>query len=264
MTLHKHREEMTKQHLVPPEQLRLGIGPFEDAALFLESGRETLELARTAMDLKPIHRILDVGCGCGRIALPAMEFLSASGGYCGLDVDADCIAWCQDNIQGRDGRFSFARLDIGSDSYNPLGKVAVETAVFPYPDGMFDRALVSSVFTHMTESGIARYLEELYRVLVPGGRILASLLLMNDATVSALTNRTTSFSFTHRLGQSSWTLDPDNPLDGVAVDEDWFRENAVAAGLTHEATTHGTWRDILGWEVQHDWMVLSRPDGEAS
>jgi SAM-dependent methyltransferase len=239
------------------------MGPFEDPELFASSGRETLDLARDLMSLLPSHRLLDLGCGCGRVSVPAMAFLDDSGSYAGLDIDPECIRWCSEKIEAQDGRFSFTYLDVHSESYNPQGTISPDGTVLPFPDGDFDRALVSSVFTHLTEAGTARYISELGRVLRPDGLVLASFLLMNGATESAVGAGTTSFEFRHPLGANSWTLDPSNPLDGVAVAEAWLRRLALDTGFLLDQTVYGTWRETLGWAVQHDWVVLRRASGEA-
>lgn len=36
--------------------------------------------------LKPSDRVLDVGCGIGRLAIPLTQYLDARGGYAGLDI----------------------------------------------------------------------------------------------------------------------------------------------------------------------------------
>lgn len=85
----------------------------------------------------------------------------------------------------------------------------VEHLSFPYDNGTFDVALLSSVYTHMCQSGIKRYVHELGRVLRPGGRCLVSAMLMNEATKTAVQAEMTLFNFVHRLGQWNWTFDPD-------------------------------------------------------
>jgi ubiquinone/menaquinone biosynthesis C-methylase UbiE len=249
---------------VPPDSLRMAMGPFEDPAVFLTSGRDTLDLAVRLTGLEPTHRLLDLGCGCGRVALAAMQFLGERGSYAGLDVDAGCIDWCVKNIEARDGRFAFTCLDVRSDAYNPLGALSADQAILPYADGSFDRALVSSVFTHLPEGGIAQYLAELQRVVVSDGFVLVSLLLMNDATRSAVRAGTTSFVFVDRFGAHSWVLEASRPLEGVAVEEGWFQNLARRQGFLIQELTYGTWRTTHGWKVQHDWLVLHRLSKEAA
>lgn len=240
------------------------MGPFEDPAVFIASGRETLQLAERMAGLRPTHRVLDLGCGCGRLALPMMEFLADGGSYTGLDIDAGCIDWCVKNIAAQDTRFSFTFLDVQSDAYNVGGTVPPEEVRLPWPAHAFDRAVVSSVFTHLREEGIVRYVSELRRVIVPGGSVLASLLLMNDGTRAAMRNGSTSFMFEHRIGDHSWTLDHSQPLEGVSIDEAWFQALARRAGFAIPEVTYGTWRTTRGWTVQHDWLVLHRESGEAA
>src|SRR5262249_46160271 len=44
--------------------------------------------------LKPQHRVLDVGCGIGPLAIGLIPHLT-TGSYEGLDVHGEAIAWCQ-------------------------------------------------------------------------------------------------------------------------------------------------------------------------
>jgi len=242
---------------IPPETLRLGMGPFEDPTLFLESGRDTLALAQRMIGLDGTHRVLDLGCGCGRLAIPMTTFLS-TGRYAGLDIDAACIHWCVENIQAGDPRFSFVTLDVHSSAYNPGGRSSAETVTLPYEAQAFDRVIVSSVFTHMTERGIARYLSELQRVIGEHGLVLASLFLMDDAAQLAIRRRTTSLNFHARLGDNSWTLRRTAPLEGVALGPRWFHETAQDRGLVVKEVEYGSWRARRGSDIQHDWVVLAR------
>lgn len=236
----------------------MGMGPFEDPALFLESGRDTLALAQRMMGLESTHRLLDLGCGCGRLGVHMPSFLSPTGTYTGLDIDSACIAWCVENIEMHDPRFSFVTVDVQSHAYNPAGGLHVESITFPFDDNAFDRAIVSSVFTHMTEAGIARYMTELHRVTANDGLILVSLFLMDDAARSAAIGKATSFTFDAQLDENSWSIDAATPLDGVAVDPAWFQKTARARGLEVKRIEYGTWRTRRGWKVDHDWVVIGQ------
>ena len=246
---------------VPPPDLRAGMGPFEDPDLFVRSGRETLDLARRMIDLGPADHVLDLGCGCGRVAIHLLSYLGPSGSYLGVDVDSACVSWCTSHITSRRSDLVFQHIDVRSSSYNPEGALTSQDVRLPADDAVFDTALLSSLFTHMTELGIRRYLEELCRVVKQGGRVLVSLLLMNDGASSAIARGATLFAFEEPLGEWSWTLDRSQPLDAVAVSEEWFSDAASEHRFEVTRVEYGTWRENRSWEVQHDWVSLRRLAG---
>lgn len=249
---------------IPPASLCAGLGPFEDPARFLESGRETLELARRICGIRPDSRFLDVGCGCGRIALAMLDFLAPEGAYVGFDVNSECIDWCVEHIEAQDRRFHFEHVDVQSASYNIGGAITAENFVFPYADDSFGCAFVSSVFTHMEEGGIDRYLSEIGRVIAPDGSVVVSLLLVNSSTVEAVKREKTLFLFKHRLGPNSWTIDQLNPLDGVGISEAWFLLLAPKHGFHVASIEYGKWREVRSWAVQHDWLCLRRASDKSA
>jgi len=53
---------------------------------------------KTIGGVRPDDRVLDVGCGCGRMAVPFLNYMSDIGGYWGFDVSRDGIAWCNRRI----------------------------------------------------------------------------------------------------------------------------------------------------------------------
>ena len=50
---------------VPPERLRIWVGPFSDAELFVRSGEQTLNEIVGLCGLPADSRVLEIGCGCG-------------------------------------------------------------------------------------------------------------------------------------------------------------------------------------------------------
>lgn len=128
---------------VPPQELRIGVGPFADPKLFLDSGVQTLELFRDRTGLLPQHSVLDVGCGCGRVALALRSFL-ADGDYVGLDPCEEYVDWCNTHIAAVDSRFRFIHLDTVAPRYNDASETSASQLQFPLL-GSFDRCLFSSV-----------------------------------------------------------------------------------------------------------------------
>lgn len=97
--------------------------------------------------------VLDWGVGCGRVARHLGPLVA--GQFHGCDIDDDNVAWCAANL---DGIFASSRLEP------PL----------PYPDASFDAIYGISVFTHLRAPWEARWLEELHRVMRPGGVLMVT------------------------------------------------------------------------------------------
>ncbi|MEA2167292.1 MAG: hypothetical protein QOF76_592 [Solirubrobacteraceae bacterium] len=100
------------------------------------------------------QRVLDFGCGPGRLMRLLGECAAAGVELHGVDVDGDLIDWAAANIP-------FSRFVQGPHE-PPL----------PYPDGHFDLVLSHSVFTHIDRERQDWWLAELRRVTAPGGLLL--------------------------------------------------------------------------------------------
>lgn len=105
-------------------------------------------------------RILDWGCGCGRLARYAARLPGVA--VSGCDVDHDNLDWCAQNLPG-----TFVKTGM----HPPL----------PFPDESFDLIYGLSVFTHLREPLQNEWLAELNRVSAP-----AALLLMTIHGTTAL------------------------------------------------------------------------------
>jgi ubiquinone/menaquinone biosynthesis C-methylase UbiE len=103
------------------------------------------------------YMILDIGCGGGR-TVSKLAAMATEGKVCGLDYsDVSVAATKRTNAKW-----------IG------LGRVEVrhgEVSQLPYPDGTFD--LVTAVETHIWWSNLAGDMREVFRVLRPGGTLIA-------------------------------------------------------------------------------------------
>jgi SAM-dependent methyltransferase len=154
-----------RDRLTPPRRLDF-VGHSDFAATGDEFMAHFVELG----GLQPHERVLDVGCGIGRMARPLAGYLSSDGAYEGFDVNPDGIAWCRRRYRRHPG-FGFQVADIFNARYNPAGAHRADEYRFPYEDATFDFVLATSVFTHLLEADAANYLAECARVLAPGGRL---------------------------------------------------------------------------------------------
>ena len=83
----------------------------------------------------------------------------------------------------------------------------------------------------------------------------------SNSSSAATTYSATLFAFEEPFGEHSWTLDRSQPLDAVAVSEEWFSDAASEQRFEVTRVEYGTWRENRSWEVQHDWVSLRRLAG---
>ena len=100
------------------------------------------------------RRVLDFGCGCGRVARNFRW--SKDTRLAGVDIDGDNIQWCRDHLPHGD----FAQIA----ALPPL----------PFPDESFDLIVSVSVMCQMTEDYQFAWLHELHRVAQRGALVLVA------------------------------------------------------------------------------------------
>lgn len=161
--------------IVPPiaaTSLRANVGSPSLAGNLFVSDAWFMVLSRI---LKENSIVLDVGCGCGRMAR-TLVYHPYIKHYIGFDVIRENIDWCEHTIVPRSqGRFEFHYLDVFSRRYNPTGRIQGTDVVFPVVERSIDFAFAGSVFTHLLEEDARHYLREVRRALAPTGIFLPSI-----------------------------------------------------------------------------------------
>ncbi|HVP37574.1 MAG TPA: class I SAM-dependent methyltransferase [Candidatus Saccharimonadales bacterium] len=203
--------------LVPPEALN-----FVGGGNFQEIGREFKDHFVRLGGLQPHERVLDVGCGIGRMAIPLTTYLRPPGEYHGFDIVPHGIAWCQQRITARFPHFRFVHANLFNRSYNPDGPIQPKDFRFPYPDRYFDFAFLTSVFTHMLPEDLEHYLAEIERVLRPGGRSLITWFLLNAESGRHLAEGSSALAFKYEVEGCLSTHD-DKPEEAIAYPEEVVR-----------------------------------------
>jgi SAM-dependent methyltransferase len=212
--------------LLPPPSLRRWVGA-ED---FVAEGRWFVaELARRGA-LVGGMRVLDLGCGSGRLALAlAATSELAPSLYRGFDVDARCIGWCRRRIARHRPAFGFYRADLRSSSYNPRGREDPALFRFPHEDGTFDLVVAASLFTHLLPAAADRFLAESARVLRSGGNLYLTAFLRS--AVADPSRHPVTFAPAVVDGEPLSIHDPGRPEAAVALDEERLLEQALESGL---------------------------------
>jgi SAM-dependent methyltransferase len=225
-----------RKDMMPPRNMRL-IGDGDFRAIGLAFRRLFTDYG----GLKPDDRVLDVGCGIGRMAVPLAGYLSANGEYQGFDVVRKGVEWCQENITPRYPKFHFHHADIHNKDYNPHGAIQASGYEFPYDDGYFDFVLLTSVFTHMLPPDLENYLYEISRVLRRGGTCFITFFLLNEESAGLIRRKLSKQNFIHEVG-GCFTTTLENPEAAVAFLEPYIRGLFARSGLTICEPIHfGSW-----------------------
>jgi len=203
---------------IPPQALWIGYGRTPEE--YVESGREHVERMRdilrgSGFELPAAPRILDLGCGSGRMTRWLIQEAN-QGEVWGCDIDASHIHWAQRNLRPPFRFFTSTTLPT-----------------LPFPDGHFDLVYAGSVFTHVGDLAQG-WLLEVRRILRPGGR---AYLTFHDRHTETLM-KTPAYSWVgasqelarygglpHDLGMLVLDRWPERGQTTVYYDHDWLRES---------------------------------------
>lgn len=154
---------------LPPTRLRAGGTNFRADTDFLATAtREATRLVADAGFSRPL-RVLDLGCGAGRLAYGLIEIDAPIARYDGVDVMAPQIDWCVQQVTRRHPEYRFTTIDVYNERYNPGGARAASDTALPLESASYDVAYAYSVFSHLLSADVRAYLVEFARLLVPGG-----------------------------------------------------------------------------------------------
>ena len=220
---------------LPPLRLRdVGQGDFRRIG-------EGLAAMLVRHGLEPQHRVLDIGCGVGRVALPLTRILT-TGTYDGFDIVKRWVRWCRRHITPRHPNFRFAHADVYNSHYN-RGGVPAASFRFPYDDASFDFAFATSVFTHLDLAAAKHYLAEAHRVLEPGGTLLATFFIVDGDVADA--------ALDFKVDRGDYRLlDDKDPDWGIAFHERVLDELLPPALWRDRTIERGAWRNRDGVEFQ--------------
>jgi SAM-dependent methyltransferase len=223
----------------PPHSLRSFVG---GASNFAEAGDFFLREIQRMRLINQGDRILDIGCGCGRVASALAadaEIRELDIRYTGMDVDRAGVEWCRRHITSRDPRFEFYHADCRNPSYNPKGSIDERSYRFPHDGSSFNLILLTSVLTHILEDGLRNYVQEAARLLSPRGVIYATIFLYQSPEQLAAGSGLPEAAFTaiheaaFQNARGNYALNrDDHPANAVAYSEQFVRAVVKDAGLS--------------------------------
>ena len=142
---------------IPPARLMVLVTGTADTSWYVEGGRlGAVSICRILQEagVKPagFRSVLDFGCGCGRVIRHWPRLSQAE--LHGTDYNPRLVQWCRRHLP-------FARFQ--SNTLEPR---------LNYTDEQFEFAYALSVLTHTPEKLQQPWIEELWRILRPGGYLL--------------------------------------------------------------------------------------------
>ncbi|MCZ7618471.1 MAG: class I SAM-dependent methyltransferase [Myxococcota bacterium] len=196
-------------------------------------------------DLQPYvgkDRLLDLGCFSGGKTVAYQERFGVREAW-GIDVREVYIEAARE-FASRKQANAFFRVGVAED--------------LPFPDGNFDTIISTDVFEHVTD--VSRALNECYRVLRPGGRLIVVFPSYWHPLEHHL-SLVTRMPFIHFLAQGSALVEIYNEIiDERGESAAWYRREHPSL-LPHERcnTINGTTRrdfkklvEAMAWEIEAD------------
>ena len=182
--------------------------------------------------------VLDFGCGCGRMARRlALADAPMPARYVGIDIHRGMIRWATDNLGSRLPNFSFVHQDVFNPQMNP-DPALPRTAPFPVQDDGVTLLIGWSVFTHLLESQAEYYLDEVARVLRPGGVAIITWFLFEKAYFPMLQDF-----------QNALYINEHDLTNAVIFDREWLLGALTRRGLRIRAAVPPAIRGFQ-WDME--------------
>jgi SAM-dependent methyltransferase len=156
-----------------PESAISAVDGSQSEEVVRHTGRWSAEQVRAALDIGPADDVLELGCGIGRIG---RELAPLCRSWTGVDISENMIDFARQRLSGQPN-VRFHKLQ--RTSLDMLG------------DDCIDKAYSIAVFCHMDKEDLYLYLQELSRVVRPGGTIFVE-----------------TWNLAHPVGWRRWAYEP--------------------------------------------------------
>lgn len=176
-------------------------------------------------------KILDLGCGCGRMASVIAPTLDQNSGgtYTGFDIWQEGVEWAQKNVTTLYPHARFVALG------NHAGYDANSAYRLDVADSSQNAVISTSLFTHLRRLPAAQYAAEIARVLKPSGKAYLTFFASKDEW--------RSWNYPGEIEEDDYAINFKNvQAEDTFADEAKINQMLHDNGLRVVGIKYGNWR----------------------
>ncbi|MFN2621454.1 MAG: class I SAM-dependent methyltransferase [Chthoniobacterales bacterium] len=224
---------------------------------------EVLTVMTNYVHLSSQGTVLEVGCGCGRIAAALTQHLQSGSRYVGVDIVSGLVEFGRKFITPRYPQFKFLLLDQGNFTYDAWrskgGLVDLEKLSQAQPQSSVDLAISISLFTHLDYAPALEILNAIRWMLGPKGQAFITVFVLDDKAREGIHGSRSCFGFSHRTPSGKLHSEKlEDPTYAVAYEIGQLEELVQSAGLTLDHWIRGYWSSGDASETFQDALLLRK------
>jgi SAM-dependent methyltransferase len=223
---------------------------------------------RRYLHINPFARLLDFGCGVGRVTLSVLKHHPEVGHITGFDIMPQVIQFCESHIATSFAKTSFQLIGGTNDHYDQFIEAANRGAAKSHAQlraeygGKFSSIFAFSVFTHVELEDLRALLSLLSALVQPGGHVLITAFVLTPTTRKAIRDRSALFPFANADPTADgdiFVADHTDRLAFIAFDHALIEQAAFDAGLVIHQIEYGSWAGTIPSPNLQDTIVCLKP-----
>jgi SAM-dependent methyltransferase len=231
-------------------------------------GDACLSVLELYLDINSTSRLLDFGCGIGRVLLSILKHKLEVGRIAGFDILPQVISFCNDHIARAFPQATFELIEGRNAHYDRY--IAAAGAIAPKSHALLQReygsaftgAYAFSVFTHVEMADFRSLLGLLSGLLQPGGTLFFTAFLLTPLSRQSIQQRTTWFPLAETAAEADGDILIGNVADRlsfIAFDQALVERMVSDAGLEITHVERGFWAGANSTPSMQDVVVCRRP-----
>jgi len=204
-------------------------------------------------------RILDIGCGCGRVAVPFAERLGPKASYLGIDIVPVLVGFCARHITPVRPTFQFRLRAQPNPHYAQFMQDDPDARLLEHmPQEHYDLALGISLFTHLDAPDAVAVLREVAAATRPDGKFYATFFVLDEVAREHI-QPTSRFQFKHASpSYRAFVERPEDTSFAVAYTAEQLDAILRETGWAVETHLPGAWSGRQGCRTYQDTLLLKK------